>query len=132
MNGQAMVLASANFDLWLFDDGTDDEIRRVRLDDLLAERIEKARNDRDLGPEQVRKLRLAGNGDIKRLFDRVAEHRVGFEAARLDYDAGRAALAKLEPLGREFRLGPFHAESLFAKTLRKIDDDDRAARFGTK
>ena len=132
MNGREMALASANFDLWLFDDDADEATRRVRLDALLTERIRKAWTNRRLDLEQVRKLRLAGAGDIKRLLDRVAAKRVEFESVRADYNAGREILGQLEIEAQQFRIGPFHGESLFAKTLRKIDDEDRKARFGPK
>ncbi len=128
--GQAgpVALAAENFDLWVFEVDEDDRARRAHLTALLAERIESVGRPRQLDAGQVGKLRLAGSGDIQRLFDRTARARADFEVVRRDPAAGRRLLVRLEGLAREHRTGPFEGNSLFAKTLRKIDDDARRAR----
>jgi hypothetical protein len=122
------VLERENFDRWIFGDGTDEERRRIKLQSMLTEKIERATKDHDLKPAQVRKLRLAGSGDVKRFFDRVEEWRLEFEVARKNFNAGRLVLRDLEPLSTEFQNGPFGEDSFFAKTLKKIEDDAKAGR----
>ena len=53
--------------------------------------------------------------------ERVERQRAGFEAVRGDPDAGRDFLERLHPLAVECKQGPFDADSLFAKALRRIE-----------
>jgi hypothetical protein len=121
------VLGRENFDRWIFGDGFDEEGRRLRLQTLLAEKIDRAMKDHDINPIQLRKLRLAGSGDIKRFLDRVEDRRADFEVARKKYTTGRQALQQLEPLSTEFQVGPFGVDSLFAKMLKKIEGESKGA-----
>jgi hypothetical protein len=119
------VLERENFDRWIFGEGMDEQGRRIKLQSLLMEKIDRVMKDRDINGAQLRKLRLAGNGDIKRFFDRVEERRPEFEVARKNFNAGRMLLRELEPLSTEFRDGPFGDDSFFAKTLKKIEDESK-------
>jgi hypothetical protein len=76
------------------------------------------------------KLRVAGRGDIKRFFDQVEDRRRDFEVDRRPFKTGLVALRRLEPLSRLYQDGPFGDSSLFAKTLRKINDDRKAGHWG--
>jgi hypothetical protein len=122
-----MALSSDNFDRWVFEDERSEEVRKDRLYKILSDKIRWIEMDEKIGDEQLRRLRLAGNGDIKRFLDRVEAARVGFDAARQDYTAGRLALAQLQPLATEYKDGPFGTDSLFEKTLRKFRGDKKAA-----
>ena len=122
------VLERENFDRWIFGDGMDEERRRIKLQSILTEKIDRATKDHDLNPAEFRKLRLAGSGDMKRFFDRVEECRPEFEVARKNFNAGRMVLRELEPLSTEFQNGPFGDDSFFAKTLKKIEDDSKGRR----
>jgi hypothetical protein len=123
------VVARENFDRWLFDDDTGDEVSRGRhLERLLQTRVDAATREHKLTPAQRAKLHLAGRGDIKRFFDQVEDRRREFETERRVYRNGLAALRRLEPLGQVFRDGPFGDSSLFAKTLQRINDEQGAVR----
>jgi len=126
-NIMEMALASENFDRWIFEDPRSDEARRSVLTSTLAEKIQELQQTRSIHPDAVRKLRLAGAGDIKRFFDRVEAARLEFETIRQSYEAGRQALNDLEPLANEYKTGPFGTDSLFEKTLRKIDLENETA-----
>lgn len=115
------ALAPDNFDRWVFGEGADAEGGKIALGSLLTEKIFVTQNGRKLTPEQLRKLRTAGSGDIKRFLERVERRRAGFEAVRGDPDAGRDFLERLHPLAVECKQGPFDADSLFAKALRRIE-----------
>jgi hypothetical protein len=122
------VLKRENFDRWVFSDGVFEVGPRQHLDALVRQRIESFSRTHALTAAQEAKLRLAGQGDIKRFLDRVEARRREFEAARMDLNLGMQFLATLGPLRQEFEEGPFGDGSLFAKTLRKIENDARAAR----
>ena len=74
------------------------------------------------------KLRLAGRGDIKRFFDEVQRRRDDFESDRKTFKTGLPALRRLDELSPTYRHGPFGVGSLFAKTLQKINNDQKAGR----
>ena len=122
-----LALSKDNFDAWVFGDTLSTEARKHRLETLLSDKVSSVEKDRPLEPEQLRKLRLAGNGDLKRFFDRSEAARVEFEAVRQDYQAGRRTLLQFEPLSTEYQAGPFGPDSVFAKTLRKMQGDEKAA-----
>ncbi len=132
INLKELAISSDNFDRWVFDDTRSDEGRKNHLGHLLTEKLHEVRSQGELEPEQLRKLRLAGDGDIKRYFDRVEASRGEFEAVRQDYTAGRLALVQLESLATDYQNGPFGRDSFFSKTLRKIRGDEKAAASGRK
>jgi hypothetical protein len=126
LNINMAVVERENFDRWLFDDRRDQGERSRHLDDILRAKVAAAALSHNLTEPQQAKLRLAGRGDIKRFFDQVEDRRSEFEIDRQSYNTGRAALIRLDPLTRLYREGPFGNGSLFAKTLRRINDDRKA------
>jgi hypothetical protein len=123
LNINTAAVAPENFDRWLFADGGHDEPdpRRI-LDDILRGKVEAAAREHRLTDSERAKVRLAGQGDIKRFFDRVEDRRRDFERDRHTFRAGYEALLRLDDLARIYRDGPFGDGSLFAKTLHKIRD----------
>lgn len=121
-----MVVERENFDRWLFANEHTEGERWTHLDEILEAKVGVAGKEHKLTDRQRAKLKLAGRGDIKRFFDRVEENRIDFEAQRQTYRTGRAALLGLDPLLQVYREGPFGDGSLFAKTLRRINDDPKA------
>ena len=116
-----------NFDRWLFADHGSDRERLGHLQSLLDERIELADFVRRINARDRAKLRLAGKGDIKRFLDLVEDRRTAFEFERKSWKTGFAALKELDPIARIYQEGPFGDGSLFAKTLRRIEDGGKAA-----
>jgi hypothetical protein len=108
-----------DFDRWVLGVGGESDLRR-RFETLLAREVSLIETGKALAPIQKAKLQLAGRGDIKRLFDRLAEKRRE-SAAGMDreaYIAFRSELMKLNPM---LNAGPFHdVESLFNKTWNAI------------
>ncbi len=122
------VVDPENFDRWLFADDQSGAGRHRHLDDILRSKVDAAIMAHKLTDSQRTKLRLAGRGDIKRFFDQVEDRRLDFEKDRRNFRAGLAALQRLDPLTQVYRDGPFGDGSLFAKTLAKINDDQKAVR----
>jgi hypothetical protein len=127
LNLQNAVIGGENFDRWLFGDGVAEVARREHLNSLIWKKVESVSKKQALTASQESKLWLAGHGDIKRFFDRVEASRREFEVARKNFKVGFHFLSSLDPLCREYEVGPFGNDSLFAKTLRKIENDARAA-----
>jgi hypothetical protein len=128
-----VVLERQNFDRWVFGNMNNDKSRRAWLEYKLRLKAEQAEGVTALSRPQVEKLVLAGRGDIKRFLDRVEEMRPEFDAVRADMAAGRSFLLDdLRPLGVDFQNGPFGNDSLFAKTLKKIQNDALATRLDGK
>jgi hypothetical protein len=117
------AIKSECFDLWVYGETTEQE-KHVWLLTTLSAKIAKARKQ-GITATHERKLILAGRGDIKRFFDRVEALRSEFEEVRKDLNAGVGVLRGLPlmTLSKEFQDGPFGDESLFAKTLAKIEND---------
>jgi hypothetical protein len=130
ININAAVVDRENFDRWLFADERTQKERWRHLEEILDAKILLA----DLEPkltltvEQRAKLRVAGRGDIKRFFDQVEDRRREFEMDRQNFKNGLAALRRLDSLSRVYQAGPFGDGSLFAKTLHRISDDQKAGR----
>jgi G3E family GTPase len=122
------VVDPENFDHWLFHDERSEEDRHRHLDLILQSKLNAAARDHKLTDSQRAKLQLAGRGDIKRFFDQVENRRQDFEKNRQSFRTGLAALQRLEPLVQIYREGAFGEGSLFAKTLFKITDDQKAVR----
>ena len=96
---------------------------RNRLELTLLERIDTVDGDCQLSETQRAKLRLAGKGDIKRIFDRVdaVRRELPLVSPEQVTPAVRAAISReVNPLRARFESGLFHADSLYAKTATGI------------
>jgi flagellar motility protein MotE (MotC chaperone) len=94
---------------------------RAQLETQLRNALEKLKSDCRPTESQVKKLELAGRGDIKRFLDRL-------EKAARDYDDTRGESDALQMIDVEVRraknvmsAGLFGEDSLFFKTLVKND-----------
>jgi hypothetical protein len=123
-----VVVAEEVFDNFMFGSTGDAESGRAHAAKLLDRLVDQFGSSRLLTPAQRQKLRLAGRGDIKRLFDQIEEERRKFEALRSDPDKCEQFLDDLLPLRQSLQRGPFETDSLFSKTLKKLVDDEKRAR----
>jgi hypothetical protein len=91
----------------------------VRIDDL----------ERTCGvtDAQKKKLKLAGRGDIKRIFDRVEEAKRTFRQAQ--NDPNNNIWQAIQPIQLEVNAGLFGDESIFQKSIKKTLNDDQMARY---
>ena len=98
------------------------------MESLLTNKIDDIDRMSRLTPVQKKKLQLAGRGDIKRLLDRIEDERKTFEHLRTDLPRIEEFLMRLQPLRLTIRRGPFGSESLFAKTFKKMRDEENLVR----
>ena len=123
LNLNEAVVERENFDRWLFAKEESAEKRQRHLEAILRKKVEAAVLAHKLTDKQTAKLRLAGRGDVKRLFDAVEDKRREFERDRQNLGTGLAAFRRLEKLSQAYKDGPFGDGSLFAKTLNGINAD---------
>ena len=117
------VFSKQAFDDYLFGRTDGEEFCRTELGKLLSQKVERAVREQQLTSAEQAKLRLAGKGDIKRLFDQTNEKRKEFETVRRDLRKAEAFLNGLQPLRLSWKHGPWKGESLFSKVLDKMLDD---------
>jgi hypothetical protein len=100
---------------------------RSKLESALAVRLDDLERAFGLTAAQKKKLKLAGNGDLKRFFDRVAALKRG--SAELQRNPNANLAHELQPLQAELAAGLFGDGSIFGKTIGKTLDADQAARY---
>ena len=104
------------FDQWVFGSRTP-AAARIRLNSLLTLQIEDVDRTCALTPEQKTKLELAGKGDVKHLYDRVAEKKRKFQSVKNDQNKIGNIFQEIQPLQSAFNSGPFDEGSIFFKTI---------------
>jgi hypothetical protein len=112
----------------LFFGGNQEAAVRARLSAMLNRRIKDIDRTFELTPAQARKLRLAGQGDVKRLLDEIQDERKRFEQIKVDEDQFRQFLREIAPLRIRIQTGLFDTGSLFEKTFRKMYDEKQLMR----
>jgi hypothetical protein len=100
---------------------------RDQLELRLAGRIRELEADCHLSTAQVKKLQLAGRGDIKRYMDRVDKIARAMEDPQSSIDDLRAARVEMRDLDSRASQRLFGDDSLFCKTLAGTLDVDQLA-----
>jgi hypothetical protein len=125
-----LVMTGDQFDKWVFGRVGGADRARTRLETRLAWEINRVDAICRFTPQQRKKLQIAGQGDIKRFFDRLAEVK-----AALDRKAGlldaRALARELLPVRMQVENNVFVDGSIFIKTLRTTLNPDQLDRFET-
>lgn len=125
--GPELTVAPECFDQVLYGTTGDASSGREHANTILIREINAIERSRGLTQAQRQKLWLAGQGDIKRLFDSIQDKRKEFELVRRDVDRCEEFLANLLPLRSRIFRGPFEFDSLFIKTFNKIVNEGRHA-----
>jgi hypothetical protein len=123
------MMADENFDQWVFGGGRNSVAGRKRLESLLALQIDQVDRTCALTDAQKKKLQLAGQGDIKRFFNRVEEKRKKFQLVKNDQNKVGEIFQEIQPLQNNLNTGLYGDGSLFVKTLKRTLDADQAAKF---
>lgn len=122
------VLNEPQFAQWAFG-AQDTSAVRSRLESFLTIKIEAIDRACGLTEAQKNKLRLAGKGDIKRLWDRVEEKKRKYLNVPHDQEKINEIVQDLQPLRTIASGEPFTEGTFFAKTLHSMLTGDQLARF---
>lgn len=118
----------SEIDQWIFgiaDAGTG----RKRLQEALAQDINRFDQKYGLTPAQRKKLELAGGRDLKRFFDRVAEVKADYRRANNDWNTVSDRLVELQRISNQPHSELFGDDSMLAKTLRKNLAPEQVLRY---
>jgi hypothetical protein len=115
------------FDQWVFNRQGGAASARSRLETMLALHIDELNRACGLSPAQVRKLQLAGRGDVKRFFDRVEEAKRRFLVS--PNNPNNNIWNEINPLQTAINVGLFGEDSIFAKTIKTTLSAEQSARY---
>jgi|GEM_PF-5112561 len=117
------------FNSWIFGQETSAADFRENLELALMLRLEYIERVCTLTASQKKKIELAGQGDIKHFFDRIAEKRRLYHQAGSDEQKLSDIEQDVEKLAEFPRKGLFDASSIFAKSLRATLSSEQLARY---
>ena len=123
------AFADENFDMWVFGGGRNAQSARSRLDDQLTLQIDRLDRNCGISPEQRTKLMLAGHGDIKKFFDKVAEKKRKFDELKHDQNRIGEIFQEIQPLQLTFNQGIFNDNSIYQKTVKNTLNDEQRDKF---
>jgi hypothetical protein len=115
------------FDQWVFNRAGGAGATRNRQNTVLALHIDELSRTCGISEAQMKKLQLAGHGDIKRFFDRVDEAKRRYLATRNGQNNN--VWAEINPLQAELNVGLFGDDSIFAKTIKTTLNEEQSARY---
>jgi hypothetical protein len=117
----------AQFDRWYSSQFVPRVGARDQLARRLAARLIELQSDCHLTAAQVKKLQLAGRGDIKRYMDRVNHISRTMEGPRSSIEDLHSARLEMNDLDSRAKDRLFSDDSLLCKTLASTLDHDQAA-----
>jgi len=117
------------FNQWVFGSSGGLSQGRKRIDASLNLLMGHLDRTCQLTTEQKQKLRLAGEGDLKRFLNRYEKARQRFQALRNDQNKLGEIFQEIQPLQHEIRVGLFGEGSIFFKTVNSTLDEDQNAKF---
>jgi len=131
-------IADGAFDELVFGKGLTTEDARSQAAEIVRSKIDAIDKVCDLSDFQIRKLELAGRGDIERLLDDVEVARKRSETYLISDGSFDQIIALASELSKETRplWDKVHSDiydsesSLFAKTLRNVLTNEQAAKVG--
>ena len=126
---QNFAIADENFDMWLFGGGRNSQAARARLESILSLEIDRLDKYCAMSEAQKKKLTLAGRGDIKRFFDKVAEKKRKFDLLKNDQNRIGEIFQEIQPLQQTFNAGIFSDGSFFTKTVKNTLNEEQTERY---
>ncbi len=102
---------------------------RSQLEDFLSLKIEYVEHTCKINSAQKRKVELAGQGDIKRYFDRVSEERRAFHQVGSDQEKLGQVYQSINALSTRAQADLFDESSIFAKTLPNTLKPEQHAKY---
>lgn len=113
---------------WLFGNTAGPQAARARLESLLTATVIELDRACALTEAQRTKLRLAGRGDLTRLFDRVEDAKQQFTLIENDRNRLRAVVLQFSPLRDTLSGDPFGPGSVFEKALRTTLSEEKRSK----
>ena len=126
---QNFMISDDNFDMWLFGGGRNSQAARTRLESILSLEVDRLDKNCSMTDTQKKKLMLAGRGDIKRFFDKVAEKKRKFDQLKNDQNRVGEIFQEIQPLQMTFNAGIFNDGSFFAKTVKNTLNEEQTTRY---
>lgn len=121
--------AANQMDFWLYGSGMNADSARAKLETILDVQIADIDQSCGLSGLQKKKLRLAGHGDVKRYFDRVAETKSAFDRVKGDAAKVIEIAQGIESLSAVAAAAPFGEGTMFAKALKSTLRPDQSAKY---
>jgi hypothetical protein len=126
--GGQIEAADATVYRWVFGAGSNASSARTELDTLVLQKIAIVDRVCGLTDTQIKKLELAGRGDVTRLIDRIEEIGMRFQVVKDELDKVGALFLEARPLKRGLRPG-FSDASLFAKSVKTTLTAEQFAKY---
>lgn len=127
-HGQQVNIGIEQFERWIFQNVSNAEQARLQLASAIELEIARIEQGTPLLEPQKERLRLAGQGDIKRFYDRVEQARQQFREFEGKVDQNN--ISKLHmltvPLSQELQKGLFGPKSLFKKVVLTTVNEQQA------
>ena len=123
------MMADENFDQWVFNNGSTSAQAKTKAETVLKLQIEDLDRICTLTEPQKKKLRLAGQGDLKRFYDLVEEKRRKFKAVQNDQQKFNEIWQDIQPLQQRVAAGFFNDGSIYQRTIRKVLDQEQLSKF---
>lgn len=117
------------FDQVIFGRGTRGTKYRENLAAMVSLQLERYDAACQLSAKQKDQLRLAAQGDVKRLEDTVETLRGEFNVARFDQNKFGVVMQKIQQLSVRIRNGIFDESSLLHKVVPGILDPEQTAKY---
>lgn len=121
-------LTDDQFDQQIFGRLESVESARARISRVVSARINEIDREYRLTEAQKEKLSLAGQGDLKRLFDRVEDLRTKYRQAKYERVAAIKCLQEARRLRAELATMPGPVDSLLSKTIATTITEEQKAR----
>lgn len=123
------VWTDEHFDQWVFQQDSNATAARRRLTAQMALQIEDIDRACQLTEAQQKKLHLAGQGDLKRFFDRYEKVKQKFQSMKHDQEKFQEIWQDITPLQMALQAGLFYDDSLLYKSLPNTLTGDQLTRY---
>lgn len=121
-------IAESNFDQWIF--GSQNAQQGMqRVESQLTLQVAAVDKACGLTDAQLAKLRLAGQGDVKRFLDDVAVARKKFMRVRRNRNAFNKIWQEIQPLQIRINAGLFGESSFFRKVVSRTLTDAQSSTY---
>lgn len=127
-NQQVAFGFQQNIDAWIFNRHQSATKARKFLSNQLKAKVAAVKESTDVSEDQLRRLSLAGTGDIARFFAKVNVIRDEFKNQPQN-GFNNQLFQKVQPLQQQMQKGLFGSDSMFAMVTKHTLDEEQRERF---